>query len=114
MADETVDLQFLARQGRQILDEMRDSRAEMDIIRTDNRRVLGELTSNRAAMAGLATEMTNIRGEIDIVRGEISRVHRIAGRADLVADAILVEMREMRAQNASFDNRLRRLEETSI
>ena len=54
MADDTVDLQFLARQGRQIFDELRDGRAEMEIIRTDNRQVLGELASNRAAMAGLS------------------------------------------------------------
>jgi chromosome segregation ATPase len=104
MADETVDLQFLAEQGRRILAELRDNRdemaglrSEMELTRGDNRRVLGELASNRAAMAGLGTEMTVMRGDVATMRATM--------------DAILTELREMRIQNASFDNRLRRLEE---
>jgi hypothetical protein len=97
MADDTVDLQFLAEQGRRILDELLQARTEREIVRGDNRRVLGELASNRATMAGLTTEMTVMRGDVATLRTTM--------------DAILTELREMRVQNASFDNRLRRLEE---
>jgi chromosome segregation ATPase len=104
MADQSVTLEFLAEQGRRILaelrvnrDEMAGLRTEMELARSDNRRVLGELASNRASMAGLATEMTMIRGDVATVRTTM--------------DAVLTELREMRIQNASFDSRLRRLEE---
>jgi hypothetical protein len=98
MADEPITLDFIARQGGQILDELREARTEREIVRGDNRRVLGELASNRATMAGLTTEMTVMRGDIATLRTTM--------------DAILTELREMRVQNSSFDNRLRRLEET--
>jgi chromosome segregation ATPase len=111
MADETVDLNFLARQGRQILDELRDARTEANIMRGDNRRVFGELAGNRAQMAGLTTEMTALRGEFATLQREMTLVRGELGGIRTTMDAILAEMREIRAQNASVDNRLRRLEE---
>lgn len=51
MADDTVTLTFLAEQGRRILVELGDLRAEAEIMRTDNRRVLGDRVSNCAADA---------------------------------------------------------------
>jgi len=119
MADETVTLTFLAEQGRRILDELLQARTEREIVRTDNRRVLSELASNRAAMAGLTTEMTAMRGtmagfttEFTIMRGEIAIVRGELGTIRDTMGAILTELRELRVQNASYDDRLRHLEET--
>ena len=86
----------------------------MEIARTDNRRVLGELASNRAAMAGLSTEMTAMRGDIGNLHGALAIVRGEVGAIRETMGAILTELREMRVQNASFDNRLRRLEETTV
>ena len=103
MADETVDLNFLARQGCQILDELSQARAAIDISLSDSRDVLGELARNRAGTVGLDNALRAMRDDIAIVRSDVATMRT-------TTDEILFELRAMRIDIAVIHDQLRRLE----
>lgn len=71
MADTTIDLKFLARQGRQVLDELADMRREFADMRDDRTVMVAILNRLDASVNSLSTEMRTMRSQFDRLRNDV-------------------------------------------
>jgi len=71
MANATVDLQFLARQGGQILGELRDMRRELADMRDDRTVMVAMLDRLDAGQNSLNAEVRAMRSQFDRLRNDV-------------------------------------------